>query len=243
MREVLWFTQLLNKLFGHSALALLLALHIHPADPASPIPNYVAMQILIGIILMVFGTIVGRGLSVESPRGWQHIIEWLWLTIREQTEEIIGHEGHLFIAFLTTLSIFILLCNLLGLFPTVISPTANPRVPLGCALMAFFVYHAAGVRHHGIWGYLKTFTGPMWQLAPLMFPIEIISNLARVLSLTVRLYANMFAGDMVTIIMVALLPISGIAFLGLHTFVAVLQTFIFVLLTMVYLGGAVAEEH
>ena len=92
--------------------------------------------------------------------------------------------------------------------------------------------------------YLKQFMGPMWWLSWLMIPIEIISHLARVMSLTIRLYANMFAGDMVTLVFLSLVPIGiPVIFLGLHIGVALLQAYIFVLLTMVYLAGAVSEEH
>ena len=101
----------------------------------------------------------------------------------------------------------------------------------------------AHITYHGV-AYLKHFMGPMWWLAIIMVPIEIISHLARMLSLTVRLYANMFAGDMVTMVFFSLVPIGvPIIFLGLHIGVSLLQTYIFVLLTMVYLSGAVAEEH
>ena len=116
-------------------------------------------------------------------------------------------------------------------------------MPLGCAITAFVYYQAQGFKHAGI-GYLKHFAGPMPVLAPLMVPIEIISHLARVLSLTIRLFANMFAGDMVTLVFISLVPIGvPILFLGLHIGVSFLQTYIFVLLTTVYLQGAVAEEH
>jgi F-type H+-transporting ATPase subunit a len=116
-------------------------------------------------------------------------------------------------------------------------------VPLGCAVCAFLYYHAQGFKRHGI-AYPKQFLGPIWWLIPLMLPLEIISHLARLLSLTIRLYANIFAGDMVTLVFFSLVPIGvPIIFLGLHIFVSMLQTYIFVLLTTVYLAGAVAEEH
>jgi F-type H+-transporting ATPase subunit a len=138
---------------------------------------------------------------------------------------------------------FILISNLLGLIPGFESPTASPVVPLGCALCAFVYYQLQGFRKHGI-SYLKQFMGPMWWLSWLMIPIEIISHLARVMSLTIRLYANMFAGDMVTLVFLSLVPIGiPVIFLGLHIGVALLQAYIFVLLTMVYLAGAVSEEH
>ncbi|MGE5725848.1 MAG: F0F1 ATP synthase subunit A, partial [Acidobacteriota bacterium] len=141
------------------------------------------------------------------------------------------------------LGFFILICNLIGMIPGFDSPTAVPSVPLGCAIVAFFYYHIQGFKKSGV-AYLKHFAGPFWWLALLMVPIEIISHLARVLSLTVRLFANMFAGDMVTLVFFSLIPIGvPIAFLGLHIGVSLLQTYIFVLLTTVYLQGAVGEEH
>jgi len=133
--------------------------------------------------------------------------------------------------------------NLLGLVPGFESPTANPTVPLGCALLTFVYYHYHGLRVHRL-GYIKQFIGPVWALAPLMLLIEVVSHFARILSLTVRLYANMFAGDMVTLAFFSLVPVLvPVVFLGLHLFVSLVQTFIFVMLTLVYLGMAVSEEH
>jgi F-type H+-transporting ATPase subunit a len=141
------------------------------------------------------------------------------------------------------LGFYILLSNLIGLVPGFDSPTASPSVPLGCALVTFVYYHYYGIRQHG-WHYYKQFVGPVWLLAPLMLVIEIVSHLARVLSLTVRLYANMFAGDMVTLAFFSLVPVLiPVLFLGLHLGVALVQTFIFVMLTLAYLGMAVSEEH
>jgi F-type H+-transporting ATPase subunit a len=135
------------------------------------------------------------------------------------------------------------MCNLIGIIPGFESPTAVVVVPLGCAISAFVYYQVQGFKHAGV-AYLKHFAGPMPVLAPLMVPIELISHVARVLSLTVRLYANMFAGDLVTLAFLSLIPIGlPLLFLGLHFFVSLLQTYIFVLLTTVYIAGAVAEEH
>ena len=157
--------------------------------------------------------------------------------------EIIGHHSEGYTPFLATLAFFILLCNLIGVLPGFESPTAVPIVPLGCALCAFAYYQFQGFKHAGV-SYLKHFAGPMPALAPLMIPIELISHLARVLSLTIRLFANMFAGDMVTLVFFSLVPLGvPILFLGLHVGVSLLQTYIFVLLTTVYLQGAVADEH
>ncbi|MGA8310640.1 MAG: F0F1 ATP synthase subunit A, partial [Terriglobales bacterium] len=173
----------------------------------------------------------------------QHVFEGAHGLVEGQSQEIIGHHSEQFTPFLMTLAFFILACNLLGLIPGFESPTADKVVPIGCAVCAFVYYQTQGFKHHGI-AYLKHFMGPMWWLAIIMIPIEIISHLARMLSLSVRLYANMFAGDMVTMVFFSLVPIGiPILFLGLHIGVSLLQTYIFVLLTMVYLAGAVAEEH
>ncbi|SRR5579872_2953576 len=243
MPEQLWFTHILNALFAGPVTALLRLIHIEPKYPTAPISNSFSMEVLIfGILLLLFVLLRSR-LSVDNPGGLQHSFEWLEGLIQDQSNEIIGHHSDGYTAFLVTLTLFILFSNLLGLVPTFESPTAVAIVPLGCAICAFFYYQAQGFKHAGI-GYLKHFAGPMPALAPLMVPIEIISHLARILSLTVRLFANMFAGDMVTLVFISLVPIvMPIPFLGLHIFVSLLQTYIFVLLTTVYLQGAVSDEH
>jgi F-type H+-transporting ATPase subunit a len=201
------------------------------------------MQILVVAFLLVLFVMVRARLSVEQPKALQHVFEGVHEFIQGQSEEIIGHHSEGFTPFLVALTLFILICNLIGLIPGFESPTAVPIVPLGCAICAFIYYHTQGFKHHGV-AYLKHFMGPMWWLAIIMVPIEIISHLARVLSLTVRLYANMFAGDMVTMVFFSLVPVLvPVLFLGLHIGVSFLQTYIFVLLTTVYLSGAVADEH
>jgi F-type H+-transporting ATPase subunit a len=243
MHEQLWFTALLNQLFAGPVTALLLALHITPKYPQAPIPNSVGMELLVFLFLIFVFLLVRSRLSVDSPRGLQHIFEGMHGFIQGQSEEIIGHHSEAYTPFLMALGLFILMCNLIGLIPGFESPTATPVVPLGCALCAFVYYQSQGFKHAGI-AYLKHFAGPMPFLAPLMVPIELISHSARVLSLTIRLFANMYAGDMVTLVFFSLVPIGvPVLFLGLHIGVSLLQTYIFVLLTTVYLQGAVAEEH
>ncbi len=243
MPEQLWFTEILNHLFAGPVTGLLQALHINPQYPRAPITNAFAMQLLVFLFLVVLFALVRTRLSVGSPGGLQHVFEGAHGFVEGQSQEIIGHHSERYTPFLMTLTFFILISNLLGLVPGFESPTAVPVVPLGCAVCAFVYYQSQGFRQHGI-AYLKHFMGPMWWLAIIMVPIEIISHLARVLSLTVRLYANMFAGDLVTLVFFSLLPIGvPIVFLALHLGVSLLQTYIFILLTMVYLSGAVAEEH
>jgi len=252
MPEQLAFTKLLNHLFARPVTALLSALHFPPKYPESPISNPTAMEILVfGFLLLAF-LLVRSQLSVERPSALQHVFEGLEGFVGNQSADVIGHHSEAFTPFLVTLGLFILTGNLLGLVPGLESPTGVPVVPLGCALCAFFYYHAHGIRKHGI-AYFKQFLGhqdPSMSifmripLSILMLAIEPISHLARVVSLTVRLYGNMFAGDMVILVFLSLLPIGlPIAFIGLHIFVAFVQAYVFVLLTTVYLAGAVAEEH
>ena len=250
--EQLAFTHLLNHFFGGPVLALLLWLHIHPKNPAAPITNPVAMEVLVVLLLTVFFVAVRMRLSVERPGSLQHAMEGLHGFIANMAGEIIGHHSEKFVPYLMALGMFILTCNLIGLVPGLESPTAVPVVPLGCALVTWFYYHYQGVRANGAFGYLKHFIGPQegipwWArviVLILLPPIELFSHLARVLSLTVRLFANMFAGDMVTLVFFSLIPLGvPIIFEGLHIGVSLIQTYIFVLLACVYLGEAVAHEH
>lgn len=243
MPEQLWFTELLNHYFGGLTTSLLRHLGIEPAHPAAPINNAVSMEVLVVLVLIVFFFIVRATLSVEKPGKLQLTVEMAEEFIAGQAEQIIGHDYQRHLPFILALGFFILLCNLLGLVPGFESPTANPEVPLGCAVTTFIYYHFYGIRRHGF-HYIKQFVGPLVLLSPLMLLIEVISHFARILSLTVRLYANMFAGDMVTMAFFSLIPILvPVAFLGLHLFVALVQTFIFVILTTVYIGMAVSEGH
>jgi F-type H+-transporting ATPase subunit a len=243
MHEQLWFTAILNQLFAGPVNGLLRALHVEPKYADAPIPNSVAMELLVFLFLVCLFVMVRSRLSVDKPGALQHVFEGAHGFVQGQSHEIVGHGSDGFTPFLMALGFFILMCNLIGVIPGFESPTAVPVVPLGCAICAFVYYQAQGFKHAGI-AYLKHFAGPMPALAPLMVPIELISHMARVLSLTIRLYANMFAGDMVTLVFFSLVPVGvPIVFLGLHIGVSLLQTYIFVLLTTVYLAGAVAEEH
>jgi F-type H+-transporting ATPase subunit a len=243
MPEQLWFTEFLNHHFGAMATSLLRYLGLQPSYPDAPITNPVAMEILVVLILLAFFLAVRASMSVEKPGGLQHLVEATEEFIAEQAHGVMGHGYERYIPYAVTIGYFILLGNLLGLVPGFESPTASPAVPLGCALLTFVYYHYHGIRTHGF-GYIKQFIGPVGALAPLMLLIEVVSHFARILSLTVRLYANMFAGDMVTLAFFSLVPVLvPVVFLGLHLFVSLVQTFIFVMLTLVYLGMAVSEEH
>src|SRR6202795_223555 len=249
--EQLAFTALLNRLFGRPVLALLQALHVHPKHPATPISNSFAMELLVALLLTIFFIAVRTRLSVERPGGLQHTMEGINEFISHMADEVIGHHSSKYVPYLITLGMFILCCNLIGLVPGLESPTALPFVPLGCALFTWFYYHFQGVRTNGGLGYLKHFIGPQDKDIPvvlriflpiLMFPIEAFSHLARVMSLTVRLFANMFAGEMVTLVFFSLIPLGvPLVFEGLHIGVSIIQTYIFVLLAAAYIGEATAH--
>jgi F-type H+-transporting ATPase subunit a len=236
-------TRILNTHFASTADNLLAALHIHPANPQAPINNAFSMELLVFVVLMAYFVAVRLSLNVEKPSVLQHAAEAINGFVTDQSESIIGHGYERFVSYITALLLFILLCNLIGLIPGLESPTANVVVPLGCALVTFVYYHYHGIRVHGF-SYVKQFLGPVWWLYPLMLPIEIISHCARVLSLTVRLYANMFAGDLVTLAFFSLIPAGiPVIFLGLHFGVALIQAYIFMVLATVYLSMAVSHDH
>jgi F-type H+-transporting ATPase subunit a len=236
-------TRVLNNHFAATADSVLNALHIHPANPQAPIDNAFAMELLVFCTLIAYFIAVRLSLSVEKPNVIQHSAEAINSFVADQSESIIGHGYERFVSYVSALLLFILLCNLIGLIPGLESPTANLVVPLGCALVTFVYYHYHGIRVHGF-SYVKQFLGPVWWLYPLMLPIEIISHCARVLSLTVRLYANMFAGDLVTLAFFSLIPAGiPVIFLGLHFGVALIQAYIFMVLATVYLAMAVAHDH
>ncbi len=237
------FTQFLNAHFAAPTDALLSALHIAPKYPQAPINDAFAMELLVFLLLVAYFILVRVTLQVEKPSGFQHLAEMTHEFVNEQGESIIGHGHERFNTYLTSLFLFILLANLLGLVPGLKSPTAEASVPLGFALVTFIYYHYHGIRSNGF-GYIKQFLGPVWWLSWLLLPIEIISHCARVLSLTVRLYANMYAGDLVTLAFFSLVPVGiPLIFLGLHLGVAIVQAYVFFLLAAIYLSLAVAHDH
>jgi F-type H+-transporting ATPase subunit a len=234
-----FLTHLLNHWFATPVDALLGMLRIHPAHPSHPINNTLTLELIVFAGLVLFFALVRAKLSVEKPGNAQHLAEIVHEFVSSQAEQVMGHGYQKFLPVLTCLLVFILLCNCFGLLPGIDTPTANPSVPLGLALFTFAYYNWNGLRTQGLIGYIKHFMGPVWWIAPLMFPIEIISHLARIMSLTVRLYANMFASDLLTLVFFSLVPPAiPIVFLGLHFGVALIQAYIFMLLTTIYLAEA-----
>jgi F-type H+-transporting ATPase subunit a len=244
MPEPLAITRLLNQLFGPLVASLLNMLGVHPANPAAPITDAFALELLVAGGLILFFLIVRMSLSVEKPGSVQQIAELIHEFTGSNAEQIIGHHYERFQAFVTCIFLFVVINNLLGLIPGIKTPTSFPVVPLGIALCTWFYYQFYGFKEQGFVGYMKHFAGPIWWIAPLLFPIEIVSHLARVMSLTIRLYANMFASDLVTLVFFSLIPVGiPVIFLGLHAGVSLIQAYVFMLLAMIYLSQAVAHEH
>jgi len=243
MAEQLALTRLLNSLIGGPVASLQHSFGMQ-ADAKTAISDAFALELLVAALLIAFFALVRATLSVEKPGPVQQMAEMLHEFIGGQAEPILGHDASKFQAFCTCIFLFVLLNNLLGLIPGISAPTTSPVVPLGLAVPTFLLYNFMGFKTQGIWGYFKHFCGPIPAMAPLMFPIEVVSHLARVMSLTIRLYANMFAGDLVTLVFFSLIPVGvPVIFLGLHLFVSLVQSFVFMLLAMIYLSLAVSHEH
>src|SRR5437764_2707536 len=239
-----WLAKLFNTYLAGLGNWLLGIFHLTATDPKEPWADFIVMQLLVAAIMLVVFLLLRARLSVDKPGKLQHFFELIHGFVLEQADDQVGHEGHHHVVLFETLFVFLLLANLIGVIPGFMSPTQAVYVPAGCALVAFLYYNIVGIKKNGPLKYGKHFLGPIPVMAPLMIPIEVISHLARPLSLTIRLFANMYAGEQVTLVFLSLTYLVGPAiFMGLHVFVSLLQAYIFVLLTMMYVAGAVAEEH
>jgi F-type H+-transporting ATPase subunit a len=267
--QILGVTKLVNALFGKPVLALLAALHIHVANSEYPIPDHIAMELVVFLIAIVFFTWLKGRLSVENPGGTQQCIEALLTNsmgvgARDLLEDTAGHGGDKYLPMIGSIGIFVLMSNLISLIPGFSSPTAENTVPLGCAIVVFLYYNWSGIVAHGPLGYGKTFLGPVLVMSPIMFVVEIFSHLARLLSLTVRLWVNMLVSELLYVTFLGLtlslflfvgklnalgyvlapLPLlAPCVFILLHIFVGFIQAFVFTLLPIIYVGGAVSHEH
>jgi F-type H+-transporting ATPase subunit a len=273
--HVSWLTTFVNHYLGGVAVAILHALHIQPSHPDLPIPEYVVMSMVVFVIGALGSLWLKPRLSVDNPGGAQQIAEMLFTNplgfgIRDLLIENAHDKKGKYTAMVGSVAVFILLANLLSVFPLFSAPTANKSVPLACAIVIFLYFNWQGIQHHSVGYYLLTFAGSPrtlgdWLLGILLFPVELISTSARLLSLTVRLWANIFASDLLYVIFLGLLvgpavwgweknPALGVvlgvfpaiipvAFIGLHIFVAIIQTYVFTLLPSIYIGIATADEH
>ena len=268
-------TEWFNHFLGPLALYILHALHVQPSDARLPVPEYVVMSLAVLVLGTLLALLLRRQLSVERPGAFQQVAELILTNpmkfgVCDLLEENVAHDPLKHVAVVGTVTIFILFSNLLSVFPAFSAPTAVVVVPLGCAIVTFLYFNWQGVRHHGVGHYLLTFAGSPkkladWLLAALLFPVELLSTSARLLSLTVRLWANIFASDLLYAIFLSLLVkltifgwetfrplgivlgilpvVVPLAFIGLHIFVAVIQSYVFTVLPSIYIGMATADEH
>ena len=209
----------------------------NPFFPPHVTYTWVIMLLLIG--LAFFAT---RRLDVY-PGKVQNVFEFIIGTIRTLIVDAIGPEGVRFFPLLATIAIFILTANLLGVIPGFDSPTNNLNTTVSMALVVFIMTHVVGIRVHGF-RYIKQFLGPVWWMAPIMLPIEVISHMARPLSLSVRLFGNIMGEDLVLGIVVLLVPfLVPLPIFVLMIFTSVIQTLVFMMLSMIYIKLAMEGSH
>ena len=243
----LLIVDLVNAALGPLVRAMLEPFGFH-FDPAHPvIPNYLVMVMLIVAGVTVLSLFVRSRLSVENPGTLQILLEDGLSALLGMMEQWIGPKGPRYFPLVGTLFVFILLSNYLGLVPGFMSPTSNLNVTLGCALTIWVYYHFQGFKEQGVVNYLKHFAmppgSPAW-MAPLMLIIETISHLARVMSLSLRLFGSIFGEELVILIFFSLMPfVLPLPMMFLALITGGLQAFIFALLSIIYLQGAVAVEH
>ena len=204
--------------------------------------NNVLNTWLVMIILIVLALLVKRKLEMV-PRGHQNFWEVAISTLEDLVVETMGEKGRPYFMLIATLAIFILVCNLIGIIPYLLSSTSNWNTTLALALVSFFMTHYVGIRSHGF-KYVKHFLGPVPWLIPLMLPIEIIGHLSRILSLSVRLFGNIMGEDMAIIILTLLVPgLVPLPMMVLQVFTSFIQTLVFIMLTMMYIVGSLEEAH
>ncbi len=198
---------------------------------------------LVMILLIGLAWLVSKKLELVPGKG-QNVFEVVLTGIEDFMVGIVGEEGRFLFPLIASLGLFILVSNYLGLIPGFISPTANLNTTLACAIIVVVFTHVLGVKYHGV-KYIKHFLGPVPLLIPLIFPIEVISHLARVVSLSVRLFGNIFGEELVLAVLFFLagMYMAPLPMLGLALFTGFIQAFIFVVLSLAYFAGAMEEAH
>jgi F-type H+-transporting ATPase subunit a len=198
---------------------------------------------LVMVILLLLALACGKGVQLLPKKG-QNVFEVLIGGLENFMVEITGPEGRFFFPFIATIFLFILVSNLIGLIPGFFSPTANLNTTLALALCTFAYTHIIGIKFHGA-KYIKHFLGPVWWLAPLMFPIELIGHFARIMSLSVRLFGNIFGKETVLTILFLLagLYLAPLPILFLGILVSFIQALVFMLLATMYFVGAMEHAH
>lgn len=202
--------------------------------------------IVVAIIVLLVVKIGTRSMSLV-PSGLQNTLEWYTRAVVDMGADMMGEQNaRKYLPLVGTIGLFVFVSNMIGIIPGFESPTANINITLVLALCVFVYYNYEGIRENGFFKYFGHFLGPMIWLAPLMFPVEIISHLSRIISLSFRLFGNVKGDDMFLIVMLMLVPwyvVPILPFMLLFAF-GILQTFIFMILTYVYLSGAIIiDEH
>ena len=210
------------------------------------VPDHVVMALTVFVLSCLIFPLMTRRISKDNPGNVQQFLELIVTGLKDLLEDIVGHgAGRKYLYIIGGFASFIFLSNIFGLFYFLQPPTGNPNTTFALGLTAFLYYNYQGIKTQGLLHYLKHFMGPIALLAPLMIVIEVIGHLARILSLAMRLFGNIFGEHTATGIFVGMFPLFlPWPMMGLGIFGAFLQTFVFIMLTMVYIGGAVtAEEH
>jgi F-type H+-transporting ATPase subunit a len=197
---------------------------------------------LVMAFLVLCGFLATRRIDMY-PGKFQNVMEVMMGGFDSLINDTMGHEGRKFFPLIATIGLFILTSNLLGLVPGFEAPTANLNTNASMAILVFLLTHIIGVKVHGF-KYIKQFIGPVWWLSWLIFPIEIVSHFVRPLSLTVRLFGNIEGGHIVVAVLFLLAPfLIPLPILALKVFISVIQTLVFMLLSMMYIVGAMEEAH
>jgi F-type H+-transporting ATPase subunit a len=209
------------------------------------IPDAALMTVLLLLIFAIFFPWLARRYSREKPGGLQTFFEMLVSGLRSLVDDVIGHGGQKYLPIIGTFAIFIGVANLFGLFFFLQPPTGSLSTTVALAVISFLYFNYQGIREHGLLRYLKHFTGPLLLIAPLFFVIEMIGTFARMLSLSLRLFMNIFGEHTTTNVFAQLVPIVvPWPMMALGIFTAALQAYVFALLSAVYVAGAIAhEEH
>ncbi len=237
--------EIFNKAFGWVAILIYKILGKPVPETHHLIPAHIVYVILVSGILTVFLYSISRKKEFY-PSPLQSFAESIVDAFRGLLVDLMGEEGKRYLPMIGTIGLFIFFNNLAGLFPGFISPTSNLNVTVGSAIFVFLYYHYTGIKKHGVLKYIKHFAGPYPWLAPLFFPIEVISHFSRPLSLSVRLFGNIRGEDTVIMILAFLIPyIVPLPMMALAVFTSFVQALVFTLLAAVYIAGAIeeSEEH
>ncbi len=243
LEHSLYIVELFNKIFSPPLAAMLGWLGIEVHNPQHLIPDYVVMCIIVSLLLVLFFGLASRNLKLV-PSKLQSFLEMIYKTFENQLRDIVGEKGPQYTPMIATIGIFIFLSNLIGLVPGMMAPTSKLNVTAACALTVFLYYHWQGIKAQGLGHYLKHFMGPIPALAPLLLPIEIISHFSRVVSLSIRLFGNIFAEELLIVVIASIIPFFlPLPFMAVAIFTSFIQAFVFVLLACIYLAGAVEQEE